>query len=74
VISRLTRNSRIHGYDGRHRRTDEEWARHPWPRSFVAYVVWQGWCEISLGLHVCLVDPNIEVHLPFFFVRLGWQR
>ncbi len=68
------RNSRKRGYDGRDRRTDEEATRSPRPRAFVAYAVWQGWCELSLGFHVCLVDPNVEIHLPFFFARLGWQR
>ena len=31
-----------------------------------------GWECISLGFHVCWSLPNIELHLPFGFVRIGW--
>ena len=32
-----------------------------------------GWDHISLGLHICLGGPNIEIHLPFGFIRVGRQ-
>ncbi len=30
-----------------------------------------GWDCISLGVSVCVSLPNIEVHLPFSFIRIG---
>ena len=38
---------------------------------FVAYYYFIGWENISFGLHVCLGLPNVEIHLPFGFVRIG---
>jgi hypothetical protein len=32
-----------------------------------------GWDHLSLGLHICLGAPNIEIHLPFGFIRIGWH-
>ena len=29
------------------------------------------WTHISIGLHVSLAAPNIELHVPFGFFRLG---
>lgn len=51
-------NARMFGYEGR------KWCCLFW---FV------GWDCLSLGLHVCVSAPNIEVHLPFGFVRMGVQ-
>ena len=42
-------------------------------RKFIAYFHFVGWDCFSLGLHVCLRSPNIEIHLPFGFIRVGWQ-
>lgn len=41
-------------------------------RRFVAYLWFTGWSHISLGMHVCTSLPNIEIHLPFSFIRIGW--
>lgn len=30
-----------------------------------------GWCHLSFGVHVHLCAPNLEIHLPFGFVRVG---
>jgi len=30
--------------------------------------------DISLGIHVCLYPFHIEMHVPFGFFRVGWQR
>ena len=43
-------------------------------RQFIAYFYFVGWDCISLGLHVCLGLPNIEIHIPFGFVRVGWMH
>ena len=43
-------------------------------RQFVAYFYFVGWSAFSLGFHVCTSLPNFEIHLPFGFIRVGWQR
>lgn len=46
----------------------------PLRRQFVAYFYFVAWDSISLGLHFCFWNgPNIEVHLPFGFIRIGWS-
>lgn len=32
-----------------------------------------GWDCLSLGFHISLGAPNIELHLPFGFFRVGWD-
>ncbi len=49
---------RVFGYDG--------------PK-YLCYFYFITWQHISLGLHVHLGAPNIEIHLPFGFIRVGWQ-
>ena len=43
-------------------------------RKFVAYFHYVGWCCLSFGFHVCLRSPNIEIHLPTGFIRIGMVR
>lgn len=43
-----------------------------WTRSFVAYFWFVGWDCLSLGVHFCWSCPNIEIHVPFGFIRVGW--
>lgn len=43
-------------------------------RRFVAYFHYVGWSCWSFGFHVDVCQPNIEIHLPMGFVRLGWER
>jgi len=38
---------------------------------WVLYFHFQTWAMISLGFHICLSAPNIEIHLPFGFIRAG---
>lgn len=40
---------------------------------FVAYFYFIGFDHISFGLHLCLSVPNIEIHLPFGFIRIGFH-
>jgi hypothetical protein len=40
-------------------------------KRFVAYYYCNG-ADISLGISICLAMPNIEIHLPFGFIRVGW--
>ena len=42
-------------------------------KRFVAYYYCNG-ADLSLGVSVCFSMPNIEIHLPFGFVRIGWEH
>ena len=42
-------------------------------KRFVAMFHFVDWSCIGFGVHVCFAEPNIEIHLPFGFVRVGWQ-
>ena len=41
-------------------------------RQFIAYFHFVGWDCVQLGIHLCVSSPNVEIHLPFGFVRIGW--
>jgi hypothetical protein len=41
-------------------------------RYFVAYFFFVAWDCLSLGVHISLAQPNIEIHIPFGFFRIGW--
>ena len=47
--------------------TQEQYVKH-----FACYFYFVDWDCISLGGHICLSMPNIEIHLPFGFIRIGW--
>ena len=40
-------------------------------KSFDFYFFFVGWEDISLGLNICLRKPNIEIHIPFGFIKVG---
>lgn len=42
-------------------------------RQFVCHFWFVAWDCFSLGLHVSLRQPNVEIHLPFGFVKVGWH-
>ena len=42
-------------------------------RRFVAYFWFVGWENISLGLSIDLLAPNVEIHVPCGFFRIGWD-
>ena len=42
-------------------------------KRFVAYYYCNG-SDLSLGISLHWQMPNIEIHLPFGFVRIGWVR
>ena len=46
---------------------------YPTKRKFVAYFWFVDWGCFSLGFHICITKPNIEIHLPFGFFRIGWD-
>ena len=43
-------------------------------RKFVCYFHFTGFYDLSLGVHVSISQPNIELHIPFGFFRLGWKK
>lgn len=43
------------------------------PDGFICYFHFVGWDCISLGFHICFGAPNVEIHLPFGFIRIGWR-
>lgn len=49
------------------------WFSKMYHRRFVCYVHVLGVEHISFGIHIHLTSPNIELHLPFCFIRIGWQ-
>lgn len=40
---------------------------------WVAYYWFIGWWHWSLGFNIYLPAPNVEIHLPFGFIRVGKQ-
>lgn len=45
----------------------------PARRQFVAYFHLVGFDCFSIGFHMAVLQPNIEIHVPFGFFRVGWQ-
>lgn len=41
-------------------------------KRFVAYYYCNG-ADLSLGISLHFSMPNIEIHLPFGFIRIGWE-
>lgn len=39
---------------------------------FRCFYHFNNWYYFSLGLHIDITCPNIEIHLPFGFIKLGW--
>ena len=42
-------------------------------REFIFLFYVTSFYHLSLGFHLDLASPNIEVHLPFSFIRFGWS-
>lgn len=42
-------------------------------RQFVCFIHSNGLDNINLGLSLDWHSPNIEIHLPFCFIKIGWQ-
>ena len=43
-------------------------------RQFVAYFYFVGWSNISAGISISLYQPNVEIHIPFGFFRMGFVK
>jgi hypothetical protein len=50
------------------------WAALPIERRFQCFYNSLGWWHWSVGLHLDVRHPHIELHIPFGFFRLGWFR
>jgi hypothetical protein len=49
-----------------------EWELYPKKdRKFGISFSWFGFYAIQLGFHISLAMKNIEIHLPFCFIRIG---
>lgn len=42
-------------------------------RRFVCYLHFLGLDNIQLGIHLNWKLPNVEIHLPFCFIRVGYM-
>jgi hypothetical protein len=43
-------------------------------RRFVCYAYRVGWWSWSFGVSFDPSSPNLEIHLPVFFIRVGWRK
>jgi hypothetical protein len=39
---------------------------------FQAYLYHTSWAQLSFGVSIDVAQPNIEILLPFCFIRIGW--
>jgi len=42
-------------------------------RRFEAIFFFVHWTDVSLGVNIDLRSPNICIHVPFGFLRVGWS-
>jgi hypothetical protein len=42
-------------------------------RRFVCRFHFVGWWAFSLGFHISVKHPNIELHVPFGLFKIGWD-
>ena len=44
-------------------------------KQFIAYLFIppHGFWHLNLGISIDFYSPNIEIHLPFGFIRIGWK-
>lgn len=60
--------------------TEEARRYHLWPEEFgwrgkvYEAILWRTrWTHLSFGFSIALEVPNVEIHLPFCFLRIGRQ-
>lgn len=42
-------------------------------RQFECSIRFVDWWQISCGITIDLRSPNLEIHLPLIFIKLGWS-
>ncbi len=67
-------NKQIKILDRETRKIEAEYRKEHFVKKFVAYFHFVKWSCLSLGFHVDISLPNIEIHLPFGFIRIGWHE
>lgn len=41
----------------------------------LAFFFWfVSWTDISLGISLDLRAPHVDLHIPFGFIRIGWEQ
>ena len=43
-------------------------------RQFVCYFFFVSWFDLNLGCSLNLMLPNLEIHVPFGFFRIGFVK
>jgi hypothetical protein len=43
-------------------------------KTFKAFYHVTGWYPINFGINVDFQKPNMEIHIPFGFIRIGWDN
>lgn len=43
-------------------------------KRFVAFFWFVSWTTISAGIRINVWPTNIEVHIPFGFIKVGWEH
>lgn len=51
----------------------EEYKRK-YKRQFVCYFFYNGFYNINFGISLNLKLPNLEIHIPFGFIRIGFIK
>jgi hypothetical protein len=54
--------------------TVESWSNFKMKRQFICYFYFVSWFDISLGCSLNLFLPNLELHIPFGFIRIGFVK
>lgn len=43
-------------------------------KRFQVMFLFVSWTDISLGVNLDVKAPRIEIHLPFGFISIGWEK
>src|SRR5262245_6176699 len=49
-----------------------EYLALPRKRRFECFFNFLGWWQWSVGIHVDVRHPHLDIHVPFGFARIGW--
>lgn len=41
---------------------------------FEIFYKFMGWHCLSLGIHLDWKAPRLEIHIPFAWIRIGWDK
>jgi len=43
-------------------------------KKFISMWTFIGWTDISLGFHINLGHTYLDLHVPFGWIRIGWEN